>query len=594
MKFLFLFCTLAFLLSSGYAQQNQTTASNETAAIAGLNDFIKTRDNAYQNEFFRLEEAFSKDKDNQYLILLYQTHLRYLNSVDAYDSLIYTAHYILNNLQVQDRDIKTDIYLRLAVAHNFNGNYDSLLFWKNESQTIIAQRSPYYPRLILLNGLKSFYDGDYTSSIRDLMEAIPLFEAQGDLKNLSLAYSSIALDYDRLGDFSTQREFLLKAIAIHERTGDTYNLILNYNNIGSSFNRQDSLSKALEYYSLAFDQLKEQNQPMLSAQNMTNRANILEKQGRLLEAEALFLECEQICEENIILYGVVLSNLNLGNLYRQMKEYDKSQIRLERSIGLASELKVTREVMLGHERLAWLWRDMGDYERAYASLSEFYTLKDSILNESVRKEALDLKEKYEAEKKENQIITLSKNKIYQQYLIALMAGGLILLLALAQWWRNKQKLTRVNLEITEKLYQAKEETLKQREKDLLDETMEKIAIKEQMRDLIQKIDDDKIQGKIKSQLRSMESRQNPWSDMIEKFKLLNPEFVANLLQLHPQLNQNDLEFCSLIKMNLSTKEIATLLRITDQSVRTRRYRLLKKLGLSKETDLSSWIRSLKG
>lgn len=47
-------------------------------------------------------------------------------------------------------------------------------------------------------------------------------------------------------------------------------------------------------------------------------------------------------------------------------------------------------------------------------------MNDSLINESVKKEALDLREKYEAEKKENQIIRLSNEKLNQRFIISLL------------------------------------------------------------------------------------------------------------------------------------------------------------------------------
>ena len=583
---------LIFLIGqTGYAERLQLNQKDNSISIADLKALQNEDTEEYSKVFLELEEKYRLNKSRSELVDLYQLHASYLMQVNQYDSLINLLHTTRNLLNSSDLDQLTDIYLDIAFAHHFNGSYDSLMFWRVESARLVTEISPYYPRFILLNGLKSFYDGDYSSSIRELLEAISLFEAEGDLGNLALAYTSIALDYDRLGDFSTQREFLLKAIAINERIGDINNLILNYNNIGSSFNRQDSLSKALEYYSLAYDQLAEQNYPMLSAQNLTNRANILEKQGRLLEAEALFLECEQICEENNILYGVMLSNLNLGNLYRQMKNFEKSALRLEKGLSLALELKLKREVMLGHERLAWLWRDMGDYERAYASLSEFYTLKDSILNESVRTEALELKEQYEAEKKENEILTLSKEKLYQKFVIGIMGAGFLVLVFAFLWIRNKNRLAQQQKE--EEAQKLKYQ-LEMKEKELLTDSIRRVSIMntkeslaKELKEKISELPKTQAQKFIKIQRELAGSRDE---DLLQEFETrflgVYESFFHRLREMAPELTPTELRTAALIRLNFTSKDIAMITNRSIGTIDNLRSSIRKKLQLSEEENLT--------
>jgi DNA-binding CsgD family transcriptional regulator len=176
--------------------------------------------------------------------------------------------------------------------------------------------------------------------------------------------------------------------------------------------------------------------------------------------------------------------------------------------------------------------------------------------------------------------------------MALMGVLGIMLLSVVFWWKSKNQLIHIKLALAENLNLVKEEALKLREKDLLQQTMEKVASKEQMQELVKKIKEGNSPEKIKTQVRAIEFKQNPWNDMVEKFKLLNPQFIQKIYKSYPQLTQNDVELCSLIKMNLSTKEIAQILRITDQSVRTKKYRLIKKLNLTKETDLVTWVNTL--
>lgn len=57
------------------------------------------------------------------------------------------------------------------------------------------------------------------------------------------------------------------------------------------------------------------------------------------------------------------------------------------------------------------------------------------------------------------------------------------------------------------------------------------------------------------------------------------QFQQSLRRKHPRLTSYDIRLCTYLRSNLSTKEIATLLNITPDSVKKAKHRLRKKLHL---------------
>ena len=68
--------------------------------------------------------------------------------------------------------------------------------------------------------------------------------------------------------------------------------------------------------------------------------------------------------------------------------------------------------------------------------------------------------------------------------------------------------------------------------------------------------------------------------------------IDSLLERHPSLTQNELKHFLYIDMQLSNKEVSQLLGITDESVKKARQRLKKKLGLSADTTLKSYLNEM--
>jgi len=121
------------------------------------------------------------------------------------------------------------------------------------------------------------------------------------------------------------------------------------------------------------------------------------------------------------------------------------------------------------------------------------------------------------------------------------------------------------------------------------EHLEKIQNDVKLKDL------EKLNTKLKTNLNTdlIRIKENKTDKSIEtffsNFEKLYPNFKGFLLGISPKLTSKEIQLCAFLRMNLSSKEIAELHNITPESVHKARYRLRKKLQLTKEEDLSKFI-----
>tara|TARA_Y100000991_G_C21940934_1_gene335256 strand:- start:288 stop:1367 length:1080 start_codon:yes stop_codon:yes gene_type:complete len=78
----------------------------------------------------------------------------------------------------------------------------------------------------------------------------------------------------------------------------------------------------------------------------------------------------------------------------------------------------------------------------------------------------------------------------------------------------------------------------------------------------------------------------------DQFNAAYPGYLEYLTRTYSNLTTADLKLCTFLRMNLNTKEIAEIMGLSVRSVESRRYRLRKKLKLSKDSDLVSNLISL--
>lgn len=80
-----------------------------------------------------------------------------------------------------------------------------------------------------------------------------------------------------------------------------------------------------------------------------------------------------------------------------------------------------------------------------------------------------------------------------------------------------------------------------------------------------------------------------WKDFIQVFDKVHTGFVVALKAAYPNLTASELRLCAMIRMNMQSKEIASFLNISPQSVNMARYRLRQKMNLDKEQSLEETI-----
>lgn len=138
------------------------------------------------------------------------------------------------------------------------------------------------------------------------------------------------------------------------------------------------------------------------------------------------------------------------------------------------------------------------------------------------------------------------------------------------------------------------EELEDKSKVLFTTAMEVVQKKE----VIQQIQEDLNSGKQNSNdqllkiLRGDKQKEKDWENFRTYFENVHQDFFTTIAKEYPKLTVQDQRMCAFIKINLSTKEIATLLNVKPTSVQVNRHRLKKKLNLGADDDLIHFIQNL--
>lgn len=98
--------------------------------------------------------------------------------------------------------------------------------------------------------------------------------------------------------------------------------------------------------------------------------------------------------------------------------------------------------------------------------------------------------------------------------------------------------------------------------------------------------------KINKLINNAKSDDRDW-DLFEKsFNESHENFFKKLKVNYPTLSPNDLKLCAYLRLNMTSKDIASLINISIRGVEIRRYRLRKKFNLATDKNLNEFLMEL--
>ncbi len=387
-------------------------------------------------------------------------------------------------------------------------------------------------------------------------------------------------------------------------------LVENYSTFLSTYrelNRPEMAEKYLDSCLLYYKDVPSQV-PM--AQLNFEKAVILSQKGQNEEALKTMESIEAWYEEHrpsylVLIYtywGDILQNTNALN--QSEKYYQKA---LEVSSNYQGHIDFTPLI---YERLANLYLKKGNYQEAFANQktakdldAKFFDsrstnnrslleIKDEFRLEKQAQEALIQKQRVEQLEQEEEISFLQR-VILSVIIIFILSVGFIFFKNLQNKHKIEKELIRRNKELE---IQKANELLELKNKELAASALQLVEKDEFLKELKTKLRGGGENMKVSEMnkiLRTISiSNNNNWEEFKLRFTAVNEKFYQKLTQKYPKLSQSDHKICALIKLNFSSKDMSRLLGISVESVHTTRYRLRKKLGLERSSNLEDFIASL--
>lgn len=141
-----------------------------------------------------------------------------------------------------------------------------------------------------------------------------------------------------------------------------------------------------------------------------------------------------------------------------------------------------------------------------------------------------------------------------------------------------------------------------KEKELANATMSIIQkngilhkLKNELHRIKNVLNDDTIKTELGTYIKRIGKEidnEKQWQVFNTHVEQVHEDFFKKLKTQNPDLSPSELRLCAYLRMNISSKEIATLMNISTRGVEISRYRIRKKLGIDRNTNLTDFMMKL--
>jgi len=358
-------------------------------------------------------------------------------------------------------------YINLGLVEDRLGNYKKAIEYASEAAKIRKELGDPRGTASALNNLAISYGnlGDFPKSLSSYFKSLELRESIHDKLGMSVSYLNIGDSYNIQGKFEESEKFLLKALPLKIELGDKEGEAYVYANLASIATSRKNYKEALVLHLKALKLREEMGDKQNTNQTYVFIGKNYFDQRKYNEALSYYLKARASSKQLGDKVNLIEGATGAGKCYEEKKDYRQALINYQEALRIAKEINYRPGLSEVLNNMASVQERLQNYKEALSYQRAFTQLKDSMLNEASFKQAAELNTHYETDKKEKEILLLTKDQqlkdktLKQQRLvrIGLISGlGLLFILSflLFNRYQYKQKanlvLKKQKNEISEK------------------------------------------------------------------------------------------------------------------------------------------------
>ena len=459
-----------------------------------------------------------------------------------------------------------------------------------------------------------FMQGMYETATGYFYRYLDIQKQMNHKSGIAFALANIGAIRIKMQDYETAKQNLLEGLQIlknslkkEDHPGFKEHIPNILNNLGIVYQSLHRYDSALWYYREGIRLSDYLEDPRYFQASLYNNIGGLFLDNNLPDSAYIPLnKSMEVRLERNDLAGQAASHSRLGEYYLIIGEPRKALGHFYDGVNIAGKIGSIDLQSSFTEKLYAYYKQAGNADSAlkYYELNHKYT--QELNNEETVKELTRLELLSEFREKQK-VARMEQDRLNTIYLFtAVLLVLLLLVFVLLYFLMNNRvgrlKLEKNNLELTSQNTLLEkdnfEKELEIRNKELSTHVMGMIRKNETIGQIVELLssnlnkDNEKFFHQIIRDLSTLQD-ENVWDEFELRYQQVHNEFYEKLQTANPHLTTNERRLCAFLRLNMTTKDIASITGQSIRSIEVARTRLRKKLEISNsDVSLIEFLNSL--
>lgn len=414
--------------------------------------------------YHTLNQLQGEDRMNAYQSLIINN---WLNLPDK--AKIYAKEAVAFSQQQDDIRLRAVAIRLLGGVYLYKGSYDSALLFSKEAfqLSVLLKDSSLISSGYNNIGFTHYHFSNYPLALENLLKALQIKKAIKQDYGLGQTLNNIGLVYTRLKDYDKARLHFSEAMAVAERLSDKHIALYSSNNIGFTYLEENQLQEAKKYFEASLLIATGVDNANWHATAYSGMAQVVKREGDIKSAEYFLDKSLQLRNSIGDRRGISEIYYFLSEIRWESGAYDEALSLLRKSQQIASAAKIRQRLLENHQLARKIFEQREQFDSALYYQTLFTQLRDSLFNENMARELVDIQLSQQEEEAQKQLASkdeeLERKTTVTNYLTITFLIVVLFSLALYRSYKLQKELSKNLKRTNADLFNKSEEIQQQKE-----------------------------------------------------------------------------------------------------------------------------------
>lgn len=462
--------------------------------------------------------------------------------------------------QLGNVELRATLLMNIGIIHSFLRNHVKAFEAYSHSLSLFEQCTNDFGLAVVSGNIGHLYMDlkDFSNGVVWTQRSFEFHTKRNDGRGIALTLIDLGSMYQSLGNSSLAHTHFTKSLTVAKQHSDAASEALALDHLSEFAAQQGNLDQALEHSKAALEIYNTLKDVEHQSRTLTTIGDIYKQRKKFAQALEYYQQAYDTIQrtDNYVVYVQLITHM--AELHLSRKQRKEALALLSKGVALCKKVESSMYVARIHQLLSEVYEKEGNVTLALQNFKQFHKVQsewESMLNSRAVQE-LTFRLDIEKAIRDREVAELQAAQLQAQ----LESKSAELNTAATALAKRNETVSAILQSIRELSSQPPLTLAK--------------GMQEIIRDVEQQIKYDK-----------------DWKGLSQQIQFVQDDFITKLKSKAPNLSRTELNICSLLKLNLSSKEIADILFLSPQSVDVSRHRIRNKLNIG-STNLMAFFESI--